>query len=115
MFSNLKIKSVPILLSSSNKFSQLWHLRPQYENLLDEDNKIGTDFIFKFENIEEDYKTLYNVINKRAEDTGDQLIHRNQRCDSKERRNGSSIRFYNEKTIKLIKDFYKQDFLYFNY
>jgi len=94
---------------------QLWHLRPQYENLLDEDNKIGTDFIFKFENLEEDYKTLYNVINKRAEDTGDQLIHRNQKHDSKERRNGSSIRFYNEKTIKLIKDFYKQDFLYFNY
>lgn len=95
--------------------SQLWHLRPQYENLLDEDNKIGTDFIFKFENIEEDYKTLYKLINKRAEDTGDKLIHRNQRRDSNERRNGSSIRFYNEKTIKLIKDFYKQDFLYFNY
>lgn len=95
--------------------SQLWHLRPQYENLLDEDNKVGVDFVFKFEKIEEDFKALFNIIKKRPQNDDSLLIHRNKRPDSEERRNGSSLRFYNEKTEALIREFYRQDFLYFCY
>ena len=94
--------------------SQFWHIRPQYENLLDEQNKVGVDAIFRFEKLEEDFRTLFKLILKK--DEGSSLgIHRNRKEDPSQRRNGSSLRFYNEKTEALIREFYKQDFLYFCY
>ena len=95
--------------------SQFWHIRPQYNNLLDEDNKVGVDFIFKFESIEKDFLKLVEVMKKHPIEDDSLLLHRNKKEDYLKRRNGGSLQFYTQKAKDLVKEFYKQDFLYFNY
>ncbi|PZT47643.1 alpha-2,3-sialyltransferase, partial [Helicobacter valdiviensis] len=80
------------------------HFVPQYKFLCNEDKHILVNFIGKFEQIEDDFRKILNILHRR-----DTLMHVNK----SEHLNYKD--YYDSKTYKIIRDIYNDDFEIFDY
>ncbi|EAK0950362.1 sulfotransferase family protein [Campylobacter lari] len=80
------------------------HFVPQYKFLCNDNKNILVDFVGRFEKIDEDFKVILNILNRK-----DSLVHANKsnHCDYKD--------YYNYETYKIIREIYKNDFEIFDY
>jgi len=85
---------------------RLIHGAPQHRFIYDENNST-VDFIIRFENIERDYKELYDI---KIHELGkfETIKHTNKAGSSKEN-------LFTEEAIVLINEIYSKDFELFNY
>ncbi|MCV3488049.1 sulfotransferase family protein, partial [Campylobacter lari] len=96
----LKLENAEI----QNKILNWIHFVPQYKYLCDNEKNILVNFIGKFEKLEEDFKKILDILNRK-----DNLVHVNKskHCNYKN--------YYNIKTYEVIRKIYKNDFEIFDY
>lgn len=80
------------------------HFQSQYKYLEDSKENIKVDFIGKVEKIEEDFQQVKDVLGVKAK-----LRQRNKS------RHKNYVNSYNEKTKKIVQEFYSKDIELFNY
>ncbi|EAH6868293.1 alpha-2,3-sialyltransferase [Campylobacter lari] len=80
------------------------HFVPQYKYLCDNDKNILVSFIGKFEKLDEDFKKILNILNRK-----DSLVHVNKS------KHYAYKDYYNYETYKIIREIYKNDFEIFDY
>ncbi len=100
-------------MNEQNDYSFSHGFITQYDQLLDENNEIHLDYVGRFENLNEElvnyllkinvpyithYKTILN--GTKINSTGS---------------NENYYRYYNEKTMKFVNEYFKKDFEYFKY
>jgi hypothetical protein len=82
---------------------------PQYYHILDENNNIFVNYVGKFENLEEELKSVLIKIGFKPDD----IIHNENKKNNREynlKKNN-----LDSKTINIINDLFDKDFEYFNY
>ena len=82
------------------------HFIPQYHYIRSSKRKIGVDFIGKLENIESDFIYISNKLN---------LGEINLKYINKTEGKANYKKYYNEQTIQIVRQVYKQDIELFNY
>ncbi|HEH4645058.1 TPA: sulfotransferase family 2 domain-containing protein, partial [Campylobacter coli] len=87
-----------------NKILNWMHFIPQYKFLCDNESNILVNFTGKFENLEEDFKKILKILNRK-----DQLMHINKsnHVDYKN--------YYNDVMYKIVREIYRDDFEIFDY
>jgi mannosyltransferase OCH1-like enzyme len=90
-----------------NNISFFHSFIPQYEHVIDFSNNIKFQYIGKIENINEDLKTIFNILN--IENT---FINKKMN-ESKYDNNIED--YYNEETFNFVNMFFEKDFEIFNY
>lgn len=93
------------LLNKNKKVKKWVHFVPQSDFLI-HDGVIVTDFLGKFESIDEDMKKLRELIGLEEKD--------NARKDNKSIRNGYET-YYNKELKDIVYSIYKEDFVNFEY
>ncbi|EGO3166724.1 sulfotransferase family 2 domain-containing protein [Campylobacter coli] len=96
----LDLKNIEI----QNKILNWMHFIPQYKFLCDNESNILVNFTGKFENLEEDFKKILKILNRK-----DQLMHINKsnHVDYKN--------YYNDVMYKIVREIYRDDFEIFDY
>ena len=79
----------------------------QKQHVIDSNGNPVMDFIGRFENFEDDFKTLLNKIGI------DKIIH--NPTPKNKREHGSYKSYYTNELIKIVNDMFKEDFEFFNY
>jgi len=95
---------------NTSKFGSLWpyaSVKPQKEFLSNEDDSICVDFIGKFENFNDDFQKICDIIGcmNYLED-----FHLNKSIRQKNYKE-----YYDNSSVETIKSLYKKDLEYFNY
>ncbi|EOI5271974.1 sulfotransferase family 2 domain-containing protein [Campylobacter coli] len=87
-----------------NKILNWMHFIPQYKFLCDNESNILVNFTGRFENLEEDFKKILKILNRK-----DQLMHINKsnHVDYKN--------YYNDVMYKIVREIYRDDFEIFDY
>ena len=91
-------------INQKNIFSYA-HFKPQSYWICDENNKIMVDFIARIETIDEDFLFLSNKIDSKQESL--KKLNSVSRLDYR--------KYYNDKTINIVKNVYKNDIELFGY
>ncbi|EAI3517202.1 TPA: sulfotransferase family 2 domain-containing protein, partial [Campylobacter coli] len=89
---------------TQNKILNWMHFIPQYKFLCDNESNILVSFTGRFENLEEDFKKILKILNRK-----DQLMHINKsnHVDYKN--------YYNDAMYKIVREIYRDDFEIFDY
>ena len=102
----------PAILEADTKFYDIKNLKTDkhkidqvYLNILDE--KI--DFIFRYENLDEDIQRLFKLLGIRFYKFKKMLIKNRQKTDH------TKFKKLSEESLKIIKEIYKNDIEYFKY
>ena len=102
----------PYILEADTKFYDIKNLKTDkhkidqvYLNILDE--KI--DFIFRYENLDEDIQRLFKLLGIRFYKFKKMLIKNRQKTDH------TKFKKLSEESLKIIKEIYKNDIEYFKY
>ncbi len=94
------------------------HHRYTYDSQLswitDEDGKVAVDFIGRFENLNEDFRTILNKINDIHPLPGDKSLWDLQKKNSSSRGKHYSW-YYNDETVERVREHYKVDIEEFDY
>ncbi|MFG5086309.1 sulfotransferase family protein [Campylobacter lari] len=80
------------------------HFIPQHKYLCDDEKSILVNFVGKFENLEEDFKTILKVLNRK-----EKLIHINKSNHTNYKN------YYNDAMYKIVREIYRNDFEVFDY
>ena len=96
--------------NTDKNLSQLQHpYQPQYKYLVDNENKLTVDFVGKYENLQEDWKTLREKIN----------ISKQHRTMKLSRHNVSKRKdyrtYYSDRDAERVYNIYEEDIKLFKY
>jgi len=95
------------------KDSDYWHtFITQYDNLVSKTNKLEFDYIGRFENFNKEFIDILFKIGIKQIKHKDFIIH-NVKLNPTY--NEEYCYYYTNKLIKFVNEFFKEDFLYFNY
>ncbi len=88
---------------------EYWHcFLPQSESVCDENNNYFVNFVGKFENLEEDFQKILNLI-------GFNDIKHDFEIKKNNRNHDSYKKYYDQKTLDIVNEIYKKDFELFGY
>lgn len=89
----------------SKKVCDWMHFKPQYLFVCDENKELIVDFIGKYENLENDFDHISNLLNLKYK-----LPHEN-----KTKNRDDFKKYYDDDIMQIIERIYKDDFIIFNY
>lgn len=89
----------------SHNHNLIWHTLPQLTHIRDLDGKLMVDFIGRFENLDDDLRSICNKININYTP----LPHHNKSTHKHYRE------YYNSTSQKIVADIYKEEIEMFNY
>ncbi len=94
-----------VLDFNESKYSKYIHLQPQSDYIM-YDNKIAVNFLGKFENLKENFRTVENILK-----ISNKELKKLRSSGTKH----SESKFYDEDMKNIVREIYKEDFERFGY
>ncbi|MCC0179216.1 sulfotransferase family 2 domain-containing protein [Waterburya agarophytonicola K14] len=100
------------MVSENPKLARtIWGCSDQY-SFIDNDRNIEFDFIGKFENLEEDLKTIFKRVEGKDLESVPRETHGSDRNKQKRK---NYLTYYNDKSIEIVNRIFARDFKAFDY